>query len=357
VIYYCCRVTKTNWRELKYTILGDDIVIHDDVVAKKYIETMTLLGLSFSEKKTHISPIMYEFAKRFVHDGREITPFPIGALWSARSSVSSLVNVIDSEFLHKDWDISLGVPEAILELYRFLGYPSRVIKRLKLGIYTVFHILEALSGRKLAAEALKPLLVAFYPSLASLDGPPLDSLSQTLFQTVIREAFLKSANFENLASSLGTKVSKLLGILVSEDTSYDADNLRWAIPHVCIQSDMRARLFEIGGDVDSLYNLVQGNWKDTLRSFTVPISDSIFIQRNQDIKVHAASTLGKILHRHIKDQLETELIVDYGFERPPPEEEKQFLEGKFPPENCDSYHIKESSIRPYRTFWDLFGWT
>jgi UTP-glucose-1-phosphate uridylyltransferase len=47
-----------------YIILGDDIVIKDDKVAKKYISIMHKLGVSISEAKTHVSSDTYEFAKR-----------------------------------------------------------------------------------------------------------------------------------------------------------------------------------------------------------------------------------------------------------------------------------------------------
>jgi hypothetical protein len=48
----------------QYIILGDDIVIKNDAVAKTYIEVMTKLGVEISLNKTHVSVDTYEFAKR-----------------------------------------------------------------------------------------------------------------------------------------------------------------------------------------------------------------------------------------------------------------------------------------------------
>jgi hypothetical protein len=48
----------------KYIILGDDIVINNDKVARKYIQIMTKLGVDISKQKTHVSKNTYEFAKR-----------------------------------------------------------------------------------------------------------------------------------------------------------------------------------------------------------------------------------------------------------------------------------------------------
>jgi len=48
-----------------YIILGDDIVIKNNKVARSYISFMTKLGVSISEHKTHVSKDTYEFAKRW----------------------------------------------------------------------------------------------------------------------------------------------------------------------------------------------------------------------------------------------------------------------------------------------------
>lgn len=45
-------------------MLGDDIVIHDDDIAKRYMEVLGKLGVETSVAKTHVSKDTYEFAKR-----------------------------------------------------------------------------------------------------------------------------------------------------------------------------------------------------------------------------------------------------------------------------------------------------
>jgi UTP-glucose-1-phosphate uridylyltransferase len=47
-----------------YIILGDDIVINNDRVAKKYMKIIKDLGIEISVAKTHVSSDTYEFAKR-----------------------------------------------------------------------------------------------------------------------------------------------------------------------------------------------------------------------------------------------------------------------------------------------------
>jgi hypothetical protein len=63
-----------------YILLGDDIVINDDRVAKKYMEVINNLGVEISPTKTHVSKTTYEFAKRFFHNGIEISGLPLAGL-------------------------------------------------------------------------------------------------------------------------------------------------------------------------------------------------------------------------------------------------------------------------------------
>nr|QJQ28893.1 RNA-dependent RNA polymerase [Botrytis cinerea mitovirus 4] len=61
----------------QYIILGDDIVIKNNKVANKYITLMTRLGVEISLHKTHVSKDTYEFAKRWIKDGIEVSGIPL----------------------------------------------------------------------------------------------------------------------------------------------------------------------------------------------------------------------------------------------------------------------------------------
>jgi hypothetical protein len=60
--------------------LGDDIVIKNNRVAQIYITIMTRLGVDISVSKTHVSKDTYEFAKRWIKGGREVTGIPLKGL-------------------------------------------------------------------------------------------------------------------------------------------------------------------------------------------------------------------------------------------------------------------------------------
>jgi hypothetical protein len=64
VVFQACERVGIRWKEANYVILGDDIVIGDDAIAKEYLNLMKGYGVSVSLQKTHVSPHTYEFAKR-----------------------------------------------------------------------------------------------------------------------------------------------------------------------------------------------------------------------------------------------------------------------------------------------------
>jgi hypothetical protein len=61
----------------QYILLGDDIVIYHDKVAKRYLEVINSLGVDISIAKSHESKETYEFAKRWFRNHIEISPVPI----------------------------------------------------------------------------------------------------------------------------------------------------------------------------------------------------------------------------------------------------------------------------------------
>lgn len=90
----------------KYALLGDDIVINDSLVAKCYLEIMKSLGVEISPTKSHVSYDTFEFAKRWFHHGKEITPAPLKGLWETGKRyhlfIETLKNCVDR------WDTSLN---------------------------------------------------------------------------------------------------------------------------------------------------------------------------------------------------------------------------------------------------------
>ena len=76
VVHYaahCCGISDFN----QYILLGDDIVIKNNKVADKYKGIMMRMGVEVSYSKTHASYDTYEFAKRWIKAGKEISGVPL----------------------------------------------------------------------------------------------------------------------------------------------------------------------------------------------------------------------------------------------------------------------------------------
>lgn len=78
----------------QYILLGDDIVIYDDNVAREYQLIIEKLGVEISKTKSHISKDTYEFAKRWFKDGSEFSGVQINAILSTSKNPIGLFEVI-----------------------------------------------------------------------------------------------------------------------------------------------------------------------------------------------------------------------------------------------------------------------
>ncbi|AEY76153.1 RNA-dependent RNA polymerase [Gremmeniella abietina non-host-specific mitochondrial RNA virus S1] len=79
----------------KYIMLGDDIVINNDKVAKTYIRLLRVLGVETSKAKTHVSKHTYEFAKRWI-DLRlaEVTGLPVKGIIDNNKNISICFQIL-----------------------------------------------------------------------------------------------------------------------------------------------------------------------------------------------------------------------------------------------------------------------
>lgn len=146
VVFYCCKQLKISWKDLNYVLLGDDIVIANDAVAKMYLSVMEDLGVDISLAKTHVSKDTCEFAKRWLHQGSEITPFPISSLKESGKRYYSLINVL-LEVDIKDWKLSCSIPEAIDLFYTFvIQRPSRFRRVMKPKVQISEFIMKVMKG-------------------------------------------------------------------------------------------------------------------------------------------------------------------------------------------------------------------
>jgi hypothetical protein len=102
-----------------YKLLGDDIVISNEDLAREYQLILTELGVEISSSKTHISNNFVEFAKRFFIKEGEISPVSNKGIYEHSKNFSALI-----EFMYIS--ASRGVKFSVPLLDCALSYYFRV---------------------------------------------------------------------------------------------------------------------------------------------------------------------------------------------------------------------------------------
>jgi hypothetical protein len=116
-----------------YILLGDDIVIKNDKVANRYMQLMEKWGVEISKHKTHTSMHTYEFAKRWIHHGKEISPLPVKGIMTHIGEPRSMLLLLLDWVLKTSFHLDVPVLHAVKQSYKGI----RIKKQ--------FHSMESLS--------------------------------------------------------------------------------------------------------------------------------------------------------------------------------------------------------------------
>lgn len=115
----------TGWFEW-YAVLGDDIVIADETVAKEYLKIMDIIGVEIGLAKSLVSHTRsLEFAKRTYINGTDCSPISLDEVLVALRHIGSLEELVRKQ-------LKYGVLR-LSSVARFAGYGYRVLSQLLLG--------------------------------------------------------------------------------------------------------------------------------------------------------------------------------------------------------------------------------
>jgi len=130
LMFHCCQVVGRDWRKAQYVILGDDVLIGDRDLGEEYRRAVSGLGVEVSPAKTFTSVTLAEFAKRYLFQGEEVTPFPVSAVSDNLGDVSLLVGALGNEG-KKGLEPKSGIPGSIGALFRRLHHTHRHCRRME----------------------------------------------------------------------------------------------------------------------------------------------------------------------------------------------------------------------------------
>jgi len=306
IVYYCCRTLGINWKKCPYVLLGDDIVINDDKVAKLYMNVMNLLGVKFSSTKTYTSPFSYEFAMRFIWDGKEITPLPIGGLYQVRNSLYQLISFLCTE-LQKGWTMQMEIPSLISELYGHLNRPARYRAVTEEIVYIAHQVMMVVWGKVTATQGLEPVLVKLKPKLKSYFDKAINKEGRDpyfgLLKSCVMILFTQSVEPHDNDKPLGLLAESLVMYITSLDIKEAHSTLIGAIPILGVYGQVEEKYLKISREVYDIDTIYGGEWKLGLKTLAIPLSDQVFYVRNQDLLPQASCKLVKVLKSNL-DQLE-----------------------------------------------------
>lgn len=206
VMIAALRSGKTDFKD--YALLGDDIVIANTSVAEEYKKLLLDLDMPISIEKTHNSNDLYEFAKRWVYKGEEITGFASSGMIETIHSYSLFNNFLETQLRHGWVILENESPGSILEaLMKSIGKVQQSTRTRKL---LEAHILlqSIIKNGWMAEEGVSRLWELFALPDTSLPKPELITLilkNQCVEQGVQDKIRIQKERLDYL-----TKMSKIL---------------------------------------------------------------------------------------------------------------------------------------------------
>jgi len=114
-----------------YAILGDDVVIANDIVAQSYVNIMAELGVSINMQKTIQSTDLIEFAKKWKGPSYDFTPIGPGLIIQAcrsRFAIFNLLLKLKDMNIIKTIDTLNGLVKSLPRFFK-IGKDDNMIKR------------------------------------------------------------------------------------------------------------------------------------------------------------------------------------------------------------------------------------
>jgi hypothetical protein len=207
VVEWSAYLTK-NWNFSSYILLGDDIVINNDQVANKYKTIMTKLGVEISEAKSHVSFNTYEFAKRWIYKGIEISPLPLKGIMNNFNNLPVVLMQLINYRKNINDRFKGNALELISLVYNNIFINKRFLTKSSINniCYKFYHSYRYSLGLATELE-MRSFLIRLLPEHIPVPN-------EKLIHGFIRELLIKTLTFqvEGLASSASKSFQKFIDI-------------------------------------------------------------------------------------------------------------------------------------------------
>jgi hypothetical protein len=291
VMFYCCKELGIPFKNAKYVMLGDDVLIGDHRLAFAYKEFIKGLGVEFSDLKTHESKTLCEFAKRLVYNGQEITPFPISSIKESAKRFYLLVNLL-SEQIERGWIPLKGIPETIFDFYKIVKKRnSKFSRTLSERSYTCELIMKMMRGSISASDAFNSTIRKYkLPVSEFTEQDSREFLNGFLYEAFIKSDPQYSDSKEPLGLLAQDLVTKITGIEDVEDFER-LFSVPQQVPLLNCYGQIEEAWLKLRKEADGLLDRPLVDWTIVTR-MTIPLSDRVFVERQSHSVARVSAIMG-----------------------------------------------------------------
>lgn len=307
IMWLACKQVNLRWKRSRYMLLGDDIVIANDRLAEAYKQILAVWDVEIQHSKTHVSPYGFEFAKQIRLHGKNVSPFPLSALYERRNQVINTLGIIVNEVDYKSWDCNLM--ETLEDYYiKVLGWARPRFMSFRPTLHLVIAFLKYLQGTDPIGDRIAKAIHDFVRTLLPV-GTKIkwkNKAHRRLFLhwvcvQVVQSLYIESrdriVNVNKTKGSLGDLATEMVMAITSlRDGGADCFDLIEAVPFLQIYGRAEELYLK---SFDALYDFGMGSEPKKLREHIgkvdIPLSDEGFYVRNRDVLVIQAMKASKII--------------------------------------------------------------
>jgi hypothetical protein len=285
-------------------LLGDDIVIANDKVAKAYMELLEKWDIPFSKEKTHSSPYGYEFAKQIILHNENVSPMPLAALFERRHSPVETVGILVRELWTKGWSILYD--QALDDYFsKIARWPARKYRSFKPKLLLAISLLAYFQG----LSDLGTSILKYVTDWTKEDWSTANQLHIRLFakwvavktvQKLFSESIARVTDYSNKIP-LGVLAERLVIAITAQETEVDPFEFIESVPFLQIYGRAEETYLKLN---KNLNDKGLGTSQEELRSYIgkvdIPLSDRDFFVRRREVLLIRALKSSRIIESLIK---------------------------------------------------------
>lgn len=314
LIFLACKRAGKSFKKCPYMLLGDDLVIGNDLVALNYKELLSDWGIDYSVPKTHVSEHGFEFAKQIRLHGYNVSPFPLAALYERYSENITSLGIILSEVTSKSWnsDVLHLVEEYYVNIKQWTRPRFTAFKPI---VNLVLSLVLFLQGVSDLGIAVKQYVADSCHIDLRIEGQMLSLLGKTVAAKTLKKIFEVSRDRivnPKTGGSLGDLATQMVMDITSlRDGGADCFDLIEAVPFLQVYGRAEEKYIKlIKQDEDELFPpeealawITPKDFKQVFDAIDIPIHDRDFYTRHRDVVIIQAMRSARIMIPIIKREL------------------------------------------------------